>query len=98
MVLRRLRAGYATVRTVRHPVQNPGSGRVKMGLPQPPIVPLQPDVLLGYGAILPPRQCHHPTTVLELADHAGPVACAEPDRMVRDLDGQATGPLDERLH
>jgi len=35
---------------------------------------LDPDVLLGDGAVAPFRQCHHPATVLELADHAGPVS------------------------
>jgi hypothetical protein len=36
--------------------------------------PLDPDVLLGDGAVAPLRQSHHPATVLELADHAGPVS------------------------
>jgi hypothetical protein len=35
---------------------------------------LDPDVLLGDGAVAPLRQSHHPATVLELADHAGPVS------------------------
>jgi hypothetical protein len=48
---------------------------VRMGLPATAnLWPLQPDVLLGDGAVLPPRQSYHPTTVLELADHAGPVS------------------------
>ena len=55
--------------------EGPVSGRVQMGLPATANRwPLQPDVLLGDGAVLPPRQSHHPTTVLELADHAGPVS------------------------
>ncbi len=35
---------------------------------------LRPDVLLGDGAVAPLRHGHHPGTVLELADHAGPVS------------------------
>src|SRR5438309_6415005 len=60
--------------------------------------PLDPDVLLGDRAVAPLRQSHHPATVLELADHAGPVSGAEPDRMGLDLDWRATGALDECLH
>src|SRR6266536_3704440 len=60
--------------------------------------PLDPDVLLGDGAVAPLRQSHHPATVLELADHAGPVSLSKPDRMRLDLDGHATGALDEGLH
>jgi hypothetical protein len=36
--------------------------------------PLDPDVLLGDGAVAPLRHSHHLATVLELADHAGPVS------------------------
>src|SRR6266487_3523138 len=76
-----------------------GSGRVMLGLPATAIRwSLQPDVLLGDRAVAPLGQSHHPATVLKLADHAGPVTRAEPDRMGLDLEGRATGALDEGLH
>jgi hypothetical protein len=39
-----------------------------------PTGPLDPDVLLGDGAVAPLRQSHHPAAILEFADHAGPVS------------------------
>jgi hypothetical protein len=35
---------------------------------------LDPDVFLSDGAVAPPRHRHHPATVLEFADHAGPLS------------------------
>jgi len=35
---------------------------------------LDPDVFLSDAAVAPPRHRHHPATVLEFADHAGPLS------------------------
>src|SRR2546430_1499572 len=59
---------------------------------------LYPDVFLGDRAVAPFRDGHHPATTFELSDHARPVSGSEFDRVGRDLDGRATGGLDERPH
>ena len=38
------------------------------------VLRLDPDVFLSDGAVAPPRHRHHLATVLEFADHAGPLS------------------------
>ena len=59
---------------------------------------LHPDVFLGDCAVAPFRDGHHPAAAFELSDHARPLSGSEFDRVGRDLDGCATGGLDERPH